>query len=345
MEKGGSAKRKASQMPEFEDNKSTRPLQKRVKTFQPKPKPEPEHLEVEEEPRNLKDLWKSAFPVMTSWWELDRLYGKFDWDFSNLEREFVQGGKLHHEIHGENNKKNVYVFVTTEPHIVEGPPSYKCESIPVVVAISSLSPPSQELAYKITDSSRPGGREEAIIPMKEMKMGWIPYIPMDKRGAQVERLTKKSLKIYYLGCKQRKAALERLERGRYLKIQYSVPYIVDHNSVEEENEQDFEVELPAAEHAREEQKEARRPAFAKMREEMARELALAKNMRIYKFYPVQTPHTPLVEKKLAKINNYCRDADEVFWSHSLISGWLLHLHSIVTDDDHYLVRVAKYSSK
>ncbi|KAK9946092.1 hypothetical protein M0R45_011570 [Rubus argutus] len=50
---------------------------------------EPQYME---EQRNLQDLGKAAFSVGTEWDRLDSVY-KYDWDFTNLEHEFEQGGK------------------------------------------------------------------------------------------------------------------------------------------------------------------------------------------------------------------------------------------------------------
>ncbi|BBG95246.1 hypothetical protein Prudu_003733 [Prunus dulcis] len=94
MRKG--AKRKVSQREDNKEN-STKPdnhkehpskattRSKRVKASHPES--EPEYLE---EPRNLEDLWKAAFPVGTEWDQLDAVY-RFKWDFSNLEQAFEEG--------------------------------------------------------------------------------------------------------------------------------------------------------------------------------------------------------------------------------------------------------------
>eukprot|EP00249_Psilotum_nudum_P010271 c22438_g1_i1 orf=1-249(-) len=68
------------------------------------------HTEFEEisPPRRMEDLWKEAFPVGTEWDQYDRVY-EINWDFSNLERAFDEGGKLYGE--------KVYLFGCTEPQL------------------------------------------------------------------------------------------------------------------------------------------------------------------------------------------------------------------------------------
>ncbi|CAK9320634.1 unnamed protein product [Citrullus colocynthis] len=73
---------------------------KRVKAS--KPHSVPEYFE---DKRNLEDLWKAAFPVGTEWDQLDSFY-QYNWNFSNLEDAFEEGGKLY----GEKE----YLFGSTE---------------------------------------------------------------------------------------------------------------------------------------------------------------------------------------------------------------------------------------
>ncbi|KAK0608100.1 hypothetical protein LWI29_025486 [Acer saccharum] len=65
------------------------PRAKRVKAS--KPEAETEYFEDQ---RNLEDLWKAVFPVGTEWDQLDSVY-QYNWNFSNLEDAFEEGGKLY----------------------------------------------------------------------------------------------------------------------------------------------------------------------------------------------------------------------------------------------------------
>ncbi|XP_058091039.1 protein HEAT INTOLERANT 4-like isoform X2 [Magnolia sinica] len=54
---------------------------------------------------NEEDLWQAAFLLGTEWHQLDSVY-KINWDFSNLENAFEEGGELY--------GKKVYLFSCTE---------------------------------------------------------------------------------------------------------------------------------------------------------------------------------------------------------------------------------------
>ncbi|KAJ8769685.1 hypothetical protein K2173_005288 [Erythroxylum novogranatense] len=279
MRKRG-AKRKRTEKDKDESEKpstSSQPVKaptraKRVKASKPKPEPEPEYFE---DKRNLEDLWKAAFPVGTEWDQLDAVY-QFNWDFTNLENAFEEGGVLH--------GKKVYLFGCTEPQLVPFKGENKLIYIPVVVAVIlwifscsyilhfiSLSlgfiltwsiiqdffflgtrvnhnsqcsidswcildmfcicflnivPKMLEVDSPFPPSDKIGinsvQREaEEIVPMKQMKMGWIPYIPLENRDSQVDRLKHQ---IFILGCTQRRAALKHLKIDRVKKYEYCLPY-------------------------------------------------------------------------------------------------------------------------
>ncbi|KAJ0039616.1 hypothetical protein Pint_26798 [Pistacia integerrima] len=87
--------------------------------------------------------------------------------------------------------------------------------IPVVVAVVSPFPPSDKMGINSVQREA-----EEIIPMKEMKMDWVPYIPLEKRDRQVERLKSQ---IYILGCTQRRSALRHLKLDRLKKYEYCLP--------------------------------------------------------------------------------------------------------------------------
>ncbi|XP_010245862.1 PREDICTED: uncharacterized protein LOC104589299 [Nelumbo nucifera] len=210
MRKG--SKRKASQK---EDSKSPEELPKdstkassrgkRVKApAAPKQKEEPEFFP---EKRNLEDLWQAAFPVGTEWDQLD-LLNQYKWEFSNLENAFEEGGDLY--------EKKVYLFGATEPQMVFFKGEGKVVCIPTVVAVVSPFPPSDKIGINSVQREA-----EEIVPMKKMKMDWVPYIPLENRDSQVDRLKSQ---IFILSCTQRRAALSHLKLERVKKFEYCLPY-------------------------------------------------------------------------------------------------------------------------
>lgn len=167
----------------------------------------------EEEPeyfpdhRNLEDLWKEVFPVGTEWHQLDSVY-QYNWNFSNLEDAFEEEGELH--------GKRVYLFSSTEPQMVPLKGQQEIICIPIVVAVVSPFPPSDKIGINSVQRET-----EEIIPMKRMKMDWVPYIPLENRARQVERLKSE---IFILRCTQRKSALRHLKEERVKKFEYCLPY-------------------------------------------------------------------------------------------------------------------------
>lgn len=198
-----------------ENNKGTaNAVVKRAKRAKAsKPEAEPEYFPDQ---REMEDLWKEVFPVGTEWDELDRLY-QYKWNFSNLENAFDEGGELH--------GKKVYLFGCTEAQLVVYGGEAKVTLIPVVVAIVSPKPPSDKIGINSVQREK-----EEIIPMKQMKMDWVPYIPLGNRVSKVESL--KSQKVFILRCVQRRACLRNLKMERVKQFEYCVPYF--YNPLKEE---------------------------------------------------------------------------------------------------------------
>ncbi|XP_062002237.1 protein HEAT INTOLERANT 4-like [Rosa rugosa] len=343
MRKG--AKRKARPAAATEEAaikpKATATRAKRVKASQPQP--EPEYVE---EQRNLQDLWKAAFPVGTEWDRLESIY-QYDWDFSNLEKEFEEeGGKFH----GIGNNK-VYLFGQTETSSPSQP-----VLIPTLVAVVAPRPPSMEIGIRSVQRE-----DKEIVPMRQMKMDWIPYIPLEQReGWNSERAKKFGSnlpQIFVLGCTQRKAGLKQMKEERWMKFQYCMPYLMNPNEEEKEQStvmdilfprepqaplfvqfdwefdevEEYTDELIKAEELSEDKKEAFmefvreevKKAKKKIREEREAKKKLMEdpkyqeakmyyeNMRLYKIYPVQTPNTPVIEMKSKYINYYYGSAHEI----------------------------------
>ncbi|TKY60345.1 hypothetical protein E2542_SST17443 [Spatholobus suberectus] len=224
MRKGTKRKTKQEQEAKHdapEENKTKAPPRaKRAKTS--KPQSEPEYFE---DKRNLEDLWKETFPVGTEWDQLDSVY-QFKWDFSNLENAFEEGGVLY--------GKKVYLFGCTEPQLVMFKGESKVVCIPVVVAVVSPFPPSDKIGINSVQREA-----EEIIPMKQMKMDWVPYIPLEDRDSQVDRLKSQ---IFILSCTQRRSALKHLKLDRLKKYEYCLPYFYQPFK-EDELEQSTEVQI------------------------------------------------------------------------------------------------------
>ncbi|KAL2339445.1 hypothetical protein Fmac_007385 [Flemingia macrophylla] len=192
----------------------------------PKQSKEPPKIdEYFEDMRNLEDLWRETFPVGTEWDQLDSVY-QYKWNFSNLENAFEEGGVLH--------GKKVYLFGCTEPQLVWFKDESKVVCIPVVVAVVSPFPPSDKIGINSVQRE-----SEEIIPMKQMKMDWVPYIPLEDRESQVDRLKSQ---IFTLSCTQRRAALKHLKLDRVKKYEYCLPYFYQPFK-EDELEQSTEVPI------------------------------------------------------------------------------------------------------
>ncbi|GAB4847668.1 Protein HEAT INTOLERANT 4 [Ancistrocladus abbreviatus] len=291
--------------------------------------------------RNLEDLWKEVFPVGTEWDQLDSVY-QYNWNFSNLEDAFDEGGELH--------GKRVYLFGSTEPQMVPFKEQQKIICIPVVVAVVSPFAPSDKIGINSVQRET-----EEIIPMKRMKMDWVPYIPLENRDTQVERLKSE---IFILRCTQRRTALRHLKLDRVKKFEYCLPYFyqplkedeleqstivqilypVDPKPVfcefdwEFDELEEFTDKLIEEEELSSDQKDAfkdfvkekvreakkanreAREARKKALEEMSAETKAAfENMKFYKFYPTGTPDSPDVSSvKSPFINRYYGKAHRVF---------------------------------
>ncbi|XP_010473817.1 PREDICTED: uncharacterized protein LOC104753233 [Camelina sativa] len=202
------------------------PLNKRKMTTKMETEPAPrnkksratkttkEEVQYVEEKRNLEDLWKVAFPVGIEWDKFDALY-EFNWDFKILEEGLLLGKKF-------------FVFVSAEPQLVSYKDTRKIRDIPTVIAIESVFPPSDKIGAVSIQSAM-----EESFPMKQMKMDWIPYIPIEKRDRQVDRMY---FQIFILGCKQRRSALRQLKEERARMFEYCIPYFyqpIEENELEE----------------------------------------------------------------------------------------------------------------
>ncbi|KAF1893187.1 hypothetical protein Lal_00001627 [Lupinus albus] len=222
MKKGTKRKTKhndAESKPESEPNKK-QPT-KATTSRATKPNPSKPHSEPQffEDKRNLEDLWRETFPVGTvlEFWLLFYLSGLIFW----VQNAFEDGGVLH--------GKRVYLFGCTEPQLVWFKDESKIVCIPVVVAVVSPFPPSDKIGINSVQREA-----EEIIPMNQMKMDWVPYIPLENRKhfdvdisdllylnfsafnreSQVDKLKSQ---IFILSCTQRRAALKHLKLDHFYK--------------------------------------------------------------------------------------------------------------------------------
>ncbi|XP_030522986.1 protein HEAT INTOLERANT 4-like [Rhodamnia argentea] len=335
-QRGDAQSSSEEQQPQQQSTKTTTTARANKRVKAAKPEAEPEFFK---DKRNLEDLWKAVFPVGTEWDQLDRVY-QMNWDFSNLENAFEEGGKLYGE--------KVYLFGCTEPQLVFFKGERKIMYIPAVVAVVSPFPPSDKIG--ITSVQR---ESEEIIPMKQMKMDWVPYIPLENRDSQVDRLKSP---IFILSCTQRRAALKHLKIDRVKKYEYCLPYfyqpfkedefeqstsisimypveppffcefdwevggledltdnLIEERYLTEDQKDDFKDHVKKtvreAKKANREAREARKKAIEEMSEETK---SAFQSMKFYKFYPVQTPDTPdLSNSKVPFINRYYGKAREV----------------------------------
>ncbi|KAG0468299.1 hypothetical protein HPP92_017627 [Vanilla planifolia] len=207
--------------PPKESSKSNANRRKRARDAPP---PEPEYFD---EKRNLEDLWEAAFPVGTEWDNMDKIR-EINWKFSNLEDALEEGGELH--------GKKVYLFGCTEAQMLNVNGVDKVTLIPVVVAVVSPIPPSDKIGVKSVQRET-----EDIISMKTMKMAWMPYIPLENRQSQVERL---HTEIYTIGCTQRRSALKLLKIERVKQYDYCLPYLQPLNPDEDENDTVVQIMYP-----------------------------------------------------------------------------------------------------
>jgi hypothetical protein len=296
-----------------------------------------------EEKGPLADLWKEAFPVGTEWDQYERVY-EINWDFSNLEAAFEEGGVLH--------GKKVFLFGCTEPQLVwfTDRDMSRVVHIPAIVAVVSPFPPSDKVGIKSVQMEG-----EMIVPMRQMKMDWVPYIPHDLLDhTSIERF--KNVQIYTLKCAQRKAALKQLKVERIKKYEYCLPYL--YQPMKEEDVQpdtvvsimytfdddeskppvvaEFDWEFDDYEEYTDEQltpedkdkfiafvkqtvqaekkkqreaREARKKAIQDMSPETK---AALENMKFYKFYPTKSAGAPdISEQKSPFINRYYGKATQV----------------------------------
>ncbi|CAN6219761.1 unnamed protein product [Urochloa humidicola] len=189
-------------------------------------------MEYFPERRNLEDLWLSAFPIGTEWDNIDKIK-EFNWNFKNLKETLEEGGELY--------GKTVYLFGSTEPQLldVDGE-SKRMVYVPVVVAVDCPFPPSDKIGIKSVQREN-----EEIVPMKVMKMSWVPYVPLEDRLSRIESLETK----IFTTAKSRfyllyRSALKHLKTERVKTFDYCMPYYKPLNPPEDKHETVVNIEYP-----------------------------------------------------------------------------------------------------
>eukprot|EP00850_Spirogloea_muscicola_P017904 SM000158S02036 [mRNA] locus=s158:265694:268496:+ [translate_table: standard] len=243
---------------------------------------------------------------------------------------------MKHEAFEEDGKlrsKTSYLFGATEPQLVHFRDGVsRVTHIPAIVAVTSPFPPSDKLGIKSVQME-----EEMIVPMREMKMGWVPFVPAEIAQAALRQLKEERVKKYeyclpYLYQPLRE---EDFQFDSSVSIMYPLegdnpPLVTEFDwkfdEMEEFTQQQIDEEtLPASEKEKfmEFVREQVNAAKGKIREEKAkRQKALddmseqtkksLQDMRFYKFYPVPSDDTPDISSlKAAYINRYYGKAHEV----------------------------------
>ncbi|KAK2992261.1 hypothetical protein RJ640_015518, partial [Escallonia rubra] len=259
---------KSSQDSDKELKKAATGAKKRAKTA--KPESEPEFFP---EKRNMEDLWQQVFPVGTEWDQLDQVY-QYKWNFSNLELSSIER------------------FLLTGMAIMTYPKGKKEKVV-------SPFPPSDKIGINSVQREA-----EEILPMKQMKMDWVPYIPLENRASDKDLL----LVDFYQPLKE-----DELEQSTVVQIMFpgdpnpvvcefdwefdELEEFVDKKVEEEEVTEDqkdafkdfVKEQVREGKKANRQAREARRKALEEMSEEAK---AAFENMKFYKFYPVVSPDTP-----------------------------------------------------
>ncbi|KAE9466169.1 hypothetical protein C3L33_01921, partial [Rhododendron williamsianum] len=203
----------------------------------------------------------------------------------------------------------LYLSCFAESQLVFFKDEGKVTCIPVVVAVVSPFPPSNKIGINSVQREA-----EEIVPMKQMKMDWVPYIPLkDRVGLRHLKLEHVKKFEYCLPYFYQPLQEDELEQSTIVQIIFPAeekPIFCEFDWELDELEEFTdklieEEELPAdqkdafrdfvREKVREGKKANReaRQARKKALEEMSEETKAAfQNMKFYKFYPVPTPDSP-----------------------------------------------------
>jgi hypothetical protein len=108
----------------------------------------------------------------------------------------------------------MYMFMGAQPIEYGG----RTLNIPYIVVIDSEAPPPSRIAHCSIQ-----GQNESIIDMKNVRMGWVPYVP--KKFPQSLIKDKLPIQIYTLNWYGRTAKSSKLTEDRARWLEYLIPYI------------------------------------------------------------------------------------------------------------------------
>ncbi|KAK6127557.1 hypothetical protein DH2020_038715 [Rehmannia glutinosa] len=162
------------------------------------------------EQRNMENLWEQVFSDGTpSMFNLLVLPPPPQWGPTLDKHEFEEGGVLY--------DRKVYLFGHTEPEYVFFQGQERFVLVPVVVAVVAAFPPFDKVLTESVENA-----ELEIVPMNQLKLSWVPYIPPEERNSSVERL--RESQIFILTCSQRRTGIKHLNLGRQNQFENYTPY-------------------------------------------------------------------------------------------------------------------------
>lgn len=156
-----------------------------------------------------EDIWKEVFFAGTEWDQISEMEG-FEWDFEHLDDALTDG---------ELSNRMVHLFGCTEPQLVHmGPEDVKGTIVPVpaIVVVDCARPPPSIIGIKSVQRA-----EEEIIPMRQLKMSWHPFVPDKLSGSRRFKPC-----VHVLKCEQRRARLRNMTEAAVHKYDYVLPYLL-----------------------------------------------------------------------------------------------------------------------
>lgn len=160
----------------------------------------------------LWQLWKDIYLVGTEWENYDSVFD-VDWDFDHLKEALEEDGDLYEA----GSKHAVYLFGVTEPQLVKFREKDRVVPIPAIVAVISSLPPPAQLGLKSVQKI-----EEEFVPMKELKMDWVPYIPKTEWKTDPKSVVPRA---FFLKTHQRREGLKDMSEEELAQYNYALPYI------------------------------------------------------------------------------------------------------------------------
>ncbi|KAF9613621.1 hypothetical protein IFM89_009447 [Coptis chinensis] len=188
-----------------------------------------------QEKRNMEDLWKTIFLVGTEWDQFYRL---------SVQMELFKFRTQCLPVYGEEKVILIPLVVAGNCYLRFSLLLIKlvaCNTVQEILMglVVSPFPPSDKIGINSVQME-----PEEIVPMNQMKMDWVPYIPLAYKDSQVDRLKSQ---IFILSCTQGRyyclhfashgfcvpvlsvinlvlAALRNLEKERIKKYKYCLPY-------------------------------------------------------------------------------------------------------------------------